>query len=225
MENNGLTPDEELELLELEEEEDREKDEEEREELERLKLEEEELSLAEKRLDIEWAKRQARNNIGFEEFGGFLAPESEEEANEYAKTYEKQGKAATAYFRTESPLTNWIYAGARKAKYWIEGIFEKEDNEPFDLETKMEEDLIPESERDLYEGVSNLREYNYIKEGIDREHEDESLLSEDDGIFSMVPGMLEFAMFPGAGKIAGKVGASIKVGKGATLTDGINKIL
>ncbi len=218
MENNGLTLDEELELLDLEEEE-------EREESERLKLEKEKLSLSENNLDTEWAKRQTRNSIGYEDIGRFIAPESEEEAEEYANTYEKTGEATGAYFRTESPLTNWIYAGARKAKYWISGIFEKEDNEPFDLETKMKEDGISEYDRELYDGVTSLREYEYIKEGVEREREDIQLLNENDGIFRTVPEMLEFAMFPVVGKAAGAIGGATKIAKGMTLTDGINKIL
>lgn len=217
MENNGLTPEEELELLELEK---RQRERRQR----RLELENK-TKAEEKRLDIEWAKRQATNSIGYEEIGMVITPESEEEVNEYAKTYEKQGEAVGAYFRTESPLTNWAYAGVRKAKHWIEGIFSEGDTEPFDLETKMDEDLIPESDRELYEGVRDLREYQYIKEGIDREREDERLLSEEEGIFRVVPEILEFTMFPGMGKVAGKISSSIKVGKSLTLTEGINEIL
>ena len=218
MKNNNLTPDEELELLELEEED-------EREELERLKLEEEELSLSEKKLDIDWAKRQAANSVGYEEFGAIITPESEEEAEEYANTYEKQGNAVVAYFRTKSPLTNWIYPVTRKSKYWIDGIFEKKDNESFDLETKMEEDGVSESDRGLYDGVTSLREYEYIKEGVERERDDTKLLNENDGIYSVIPEILEFAMFPVAGKVAGAIGSATKIAKGMTLTDGINKIL
>lgn len=179
----------------------------------------------EKRLDIGWAKRQARNSIGYEDLGMVITPESEEEVNEYAETYEKQGEAVGAYFRTESPLTNWAYAGVRKAKHWIEGIFAEEDTEPFDLETQMEEDGISEFDRELYDGVTSLREYEYIKEGVEREREDEHLLNEDDGIFRAVPEILEFAMFPMGGKAAGAIGSSVKISKGMTLTDGINTIL
>lgn len=177
------------------------------------------------RIDIEWAKRQARNSIGYEDMGWVVVPESEEEVIEYAKAYEKEGEAVKGYFRTESPLTNWIYTGARKAKYWIEGIFEGKESEAFDLDAKMEEDGISEFDKELYEGVTSQREYEYIKEGIEREREDRRILNEDGGIFRVVPEILEFAMFPIAGKAVGAIGSSVKVAKGVTLTDGVNKIL
>ena len=198
MKNTGLTIDEELELLELEKEANKNR-------RRRLELESSEENIVKVYPGSQWIP----------------TPLDKEDMEEY----EHMREVASAYFRTESPVTNWIYAGGRKAIHWIEGMFAEEETEPFDLGAKLEQDQVPEHDRELFAGVDSLRDYEYVKEGIEQERKDEAILENADWTDFIGPTIVDFALFGAAGKVAGAIGKATKIAKGMTLTDGINKIL
>lgn len=141
---------------------------------------------------------------------------------EYVDEYLEKNKA---FLRTESPIFSSIYAGARRAKFKLSGLFEPKESSDFDLETALDADDVPVLQRGLYEGVETEREYKYRKEGIEQELADRELIDSARCGELLGAYITEFMAFGQLGKAAQAVGKGVKIAKGLTLTEGVANIV